>query len=113
MIAYLNISFCNWNFLNCFRCICYDKDCSCRFKDDENCSRLISESLDPDGQVSPAQVINKLKQLGLKVALKKRKRSVGRPFSTNPDRLGENGEIIEKESNLRNSIDLEGSLPRL
>ncbi|KAG6735673.1 hypothetical protein POTOM_061679 [Populus tomentosa] len=46
-----------------------------------------------------AQVINKLKQLGLKVALKKRKRSVGRPFSTtNPDQLGENGEIIEKEA---------------
>ncbi|KAB5524209.1 hypothetical protein DKX38_021958 [Salix brachista] len=89
------------------------KDLYEKFKDDENCSRLIAESLDPDGQVSPAQVINKLKQLGLKVALKKRKRSVGRPFSTNPDRLGENGEIIEKESNLLNSIDLEGSLPRL
>lgn len=89
------------------------KDLYEKFKDDENCSHLIAESLDPDGQVSRAQVINKLKQLGLKVASKKRKRSVGRPFSTNPDQLGENGEIIEKESNLHNSIDLEGSLPRL
>lgn len=113
MIAYLTNSFFHWSFLNCFRCICYNKDGSCRFKDDENCSHLIAESLDPNGQVSRAQVINKLKQLGLKVALKKRKRSVGRPFSTNPDQLGENGEIIEKESNLHNSIDLEGSLPRL
>ncbi|CAK7324063.1 unnamed protein product [Dovyalis caffra] len=89
------------------------KDLYEKFKDDENCSRLIAESLDPDGEVSPAQVINKLKQLGLKVASRKRKRPVDSPFSTNPDQLGENGEKIEKESNLRNSIDLEGSLPRL
>ncbi|EOA12459.1 hypothetical protein CARUB_v10025761mg [Capsella rubella] len=36
-----------------------------RFKDDINCSRLIAENLDPDGGISPAQVTNKLKQLGL------------------------------------------------
>ncbi|KAJ4875737.1 timeless family protein [Raphanus sativus] len=36
-----------------------------RFKDDKDCSRLIAETLDPDGGISAAQVTNKLKQLGL------------------------------------------------
>ncbi|CAH8329047.1 unnamed protein product [Eruca vesicaria subsp. sativa] len=36
-----------------------------RLKDDKDCSRLIAESLDPDGGISAAQVTNKLKQLGL------------------------------------------------
>ncbi|CAA7024796.1 unnamed protein product [Microthlaspi erraticum] len=40
------------------------------FKDDKDCSRLIAETLDPDGGISAAQVTNKLKQLGLE----KRKR---------------------------------------
>ncbi|KAL1206714.1 hypothetical protein V5N11_027273 [Cardamine amara subsp. amara] len=41
------------------------KDLYDRYKDDKNCSRLIAESLDPDGGISAAQVTNKLKQLGL------------------------------------------------
>ncbi|CAN8244514.1 unnamed protein product [Cochlearia groenlandica] len=45
-----------------------------RFKDDKNCSRLIAETLDPDGGVSAAQVTNKLKKLGLETRKRKRLR---------------------------------------
>lgn len=46
-----------------------------RFKNDDNCYQHISEALDPDGKVSQAQVLNKLKQLGVEVPRKKRKHS--------------------------------------
>ncbi|KAK8324286.1 hypothetical protein V6Z12_A12G288500 [Gossypium hirsutum] len=42
-----------------------------KFKDHPNCSRLIADSLDPSGGVLPAQVSNKLKQLGLKLHQRK------------------------------------------
>ena len=39
-----------------------------RFKDDQHCSHRIAEVLDPDGKISPAQISNMLKRLGLAVA---------------------------------------------
>ncbi|EOY23387.1 Timeless family protein, putative isoform 1 [Theobroma cacao] len=68
-----------------------------KFKDHPNCIRLIAESLDPDGGILPAQVSNKLKQLGLKVAPKKRTRG--------SDQQGD-------KSTLHDSNDLEGSSQR-
>ncbi|KFK26897.1 hypothetical protein AALP_AA8G307700 [Arabis alpina] len=65
------------------------------FKDDKDCSRLIAETLDPDGGISGAQVTNKLKQLGLE----KRKRlrcgdssletSEGKNGNDDPDHLSD------------------------
>lgn len=43
-----------------------------RFKDDQSCSNLIAEALDADGNISSLQVVNKLKELGLKVPKNKR-----------------------------------------
>ncbi|XP_022736248.1 protein timeless homolog isoform X2 [Durio zibethinus] len=81
------------------------KDLYEKFKDYPNCSRLIVESLDPDGGISPAQVSNKLKQLGLKVASRKRIRDAGRTFHAGSDLQG-------GESTLHNSNDLEESSQR-
>ncbi|OMO53292.1 Timeless protein [Corchorus capsularis] len=78
----------------------YDK-----FKDYPNCSRLIAESLDPDGGISPAQVSNKLKQLGLKIAPRKRIRADVRSFNAGADQEG-------GESALCDSNDLDGSSQR-
>ncbi|KAK2404508.1 timeless family protein [Trifolium repens] len=49
------------------------KDLYEKFKDDRNCSRRIAEVLDPDGKISPAQISNKLKKLGLTIAPRKKK----------------------------------------
>ncbi|XP_021295364.1 protein timeless homolog isoform X3 [Herrania umbratica] len=68
-----------------------------KFKDHPNCIRLIAESLGPDGGILPAQVSNKLKQLGLKVAPKKR--------IWGSDQQGD-------KSTLHDSNDLEGSSQR-
>ncbi|XWS48502.1 hypothetical protein CRYUN_Cryun13aG0083200 [Craigia yunnanensis] len=81
------------------------KDLYEKFKDYPNCSRLIAESLDPDSGIFPAQVSNKLKQLGLKVAPKKRIRDGGRTFTAGSDQQG-------GESTLHNSNDLEESSRR-
>ncbi|KAF5451131.1 hypothetical protein F2P56_031424 [Juglans regia] len=48
------------------------KDLYEKFKDDQHCSHLIAKVIDPDGNVSPAQVSNKLRKLGLKVAPRKK-----------------------------------------
>jgi timeless len=55
-----------------------------RFKDDRNCSRRIAEVLDPDGKISPAQISNKLKKLGLTIASRKKKGD-DETFSTSPN----------------------------
>ena len=73
-----------------------------RFKDDRHCSRLVAEVLEPDGKVSPAQISNKLRQLGLKVAPRKKMRY-------DDDHDGD-GKAVEKVINLHNSDDMEGSL---
>ena len=57
--------------------------------------------LDPDGKVSPAQVSNKLKKLGLTVGPKKKLGNADEPFST--------GEGTAGVSNHK-SVNLEGSL---
>ncbi|KAJ4705908.1 Timeless protein [Melia azedarach] len=85
------------------------KDLYERFKDEWSCSRLIAESLDPDGKVSAAQVSNKLRQLGLQVAPKKRVRYSGEPSTVGLDQHGEDRCKIETNNALHNSNDLEGS----
>lgn len=44
-----------------------------RHKDDRACCRIIAGALDPDKKISPAQVSRKLKQLGLRSNVRKRK----------------------------------------
>ncbi|KAG4172124.1 hypothetical protein ERO13_A12G254700v2 [Gossypium hirsutum] len=73
-----------------------------KFKDHPNCSRLIADSLDPSGGVLPAQVSNKLKQLGLKVAPKKRIRNDGRNFTSSSDQQG-GGSTLNDSNNLEGS----------
>ncbi|XP_015878277.3 uncharacterized protein LOC107414639 [Ziziphus jujuba] len=50
-----------------------------KFKNEQNCIRLIAKEVDPDGKVSPAQISNRLKQLGLKPATRKRMRHTDEP----------------------------------
>ncbi|KAJ8752854.1 hypothetical protein K2173_008589 [Erythroxylum novogranatense] len=79
------------------------KDLYDKFKDDGDCSRLIAESLDPDGQISAAQVSNKLKQLGLRVASKKRRRLVDTPTSAEPKQAMEIGTQVQNPDELGRS----------
>ncbi|KAL4019267.1 hypothetical protein IC575_022919 [Cucumis melo] len=75
------------------------KDLYEKFKEDRNCSKLIAENLDNDVKVSPAQVSNKLRQMGLKVFQRKKRQYADEGFSA----ISEN---LEGESNgeeLRNS----------
>ncbi|XVF12596.1 hypothetical protein REPUB_Repub08aG0132500 [Reevesia pubescens] len=81
------------------------KDLYEKFKDDPNCSRLIAKSLDPDGGISIAQVSNKLKQLGLKIAPKKKIRGGGSTFTAGSDQQG-------GERTLHDPNDLEESSQR-
>ncbi|CAI0449791.1 unnamed protein product, partial [Linum tenue] len=76
------------------------KDLYEEFKDDEKCCHHIAESLDPTGRVSPTQVLNKLKQLGLKASLKKRIRKARGTDSTDPAQLSQ---IEEEETLLKKS----------
>ncbi|KAH1075387.1 hypothetical protein J1N35_027715 [Gossypium stocksii] len=78
------------------------KDLYEEFKDHPNCSCLIADSLDPSGGVLPAQVTNKLKQLGLKVAPKKRIRNDGRNFTSSSDQQG-GGSTLNDSNNLEGS----------
>ncbi|KAH9677433.1 Timeless family protein [Citrus sinensis] len=80
-----------------------------KFKDDRNCSCRIAESLDPDGKVSAAQVSNKLKQLGVKVAPKRRGPYSGETSTAGPDQHEEDQCVMETKTSLHNSNDLEGS----
>ena len=103
------------SFLNSLHGIHFDKYCFFRFKDDRHCSRLIAEALDPDCKVSPVQVSNKLKQLGLKIAPKKKKRmlQVDVPLSDGTNQLMEEARAVGEESApLVSSNNPEGSLVR-
>ncbi|XP_065868889.1 uncharacterized protein [Euphorbia lathyris] len=82
-----------------------------KYKDDGNCNRLIAESLDPAGHVSPAQVFNKLKQLGLKGSSRKKRQHVDRAFSSIPDPNEEEGRT-EKETDVHNSTEFEETLEK-
>ena len=95
--------------LQCLHCICININGCFRFKDDRNCSRCIAESLDPDGKVSAAQVSNKLKQLGVKVAPKRRGPYSGETSTAGPDQHEEDQCVMETKTSLHNSNDLEGS----
>ncbi|RVW37198.1 Protein timeless-like [Vitis vinifera] len=89
------------------------KDLYEKFKDDRHCSRLIAEALDPDCKVSPVQVSNKLKQLGLKIAPKKRMLQVDVPLSDSTNQLMEEARAVGEESaHLVCSNNSEGSLVR-
>ena len=91
----------------------FDKYRFFRFKDDRHCSRLIAEALDPDCKVSPVQVSNKLKQLGLKIAPKKRMLQVDVPLSDGTNQLMEDAKAVREESApLVSSNKPEGSLVR-
>ncbi|KAI3888490.1 hypothetical protein MKX03_015120 [Papaver bracteatum] len=78
-----------------------------KYKEDRHCARLIAKSLDPDGNVSPAQVSNKLKQLGLKVE-KKRMLSAddGKMMSEKENTLAdlEESSLLERSTHSRKSV---------
>ncbi|KAG5055128.1 hypothetical protein JHK85_007638 [Glycine max] len=80
-----------------------------RFKDDQHCSHRIAEVLDPNGKISPAQISNMLKRLGLAVAPRRKMcdADVEGPLSTSPNQL--DGDKITGATNHK-SVNLEGSL---
>lgn len=67
------------------------------------------ESLDPDGKVSAAQVSKKLKQLGVKVAPKRRGPYSGETSAAGPDQHEEDQCVMETKTSLHNSNNLDGS----
>ncbi|KAG5558725.1 hypothetical protein RHGRI_008623 [Rhododendron griersonianum] len=68
------------HFRNLFSDISVSVENNLRYKDDRHCSHLIAEELDPDGKVSPVQVSNKLRRLGLRVPRQKRRLQAGGPI---------------------------------
>ncbi|KAL5184457.1 hypothetical protein HKD37_17G048154 [Glycine soja] len=80
-----------------------------RFKDDQHCSHRITEVLDPDGKISPTQIFNMLKRLGLAVAPRRKMCDADAegPLSTSPNQL--DGDKITGATNHK-SVNLEGSL---
>ena len=76
----------------------FDKYCCFRFKDDRHCSPLIAEALDPDCKVSPVRVSNKLKQLGLKIAPKKRMLQVDVALSNGSNQIMEEARAVGERS---------------
>ncbi|KAG4994402.1 hypothetical protein JHK86_031229 [Glycine max] len=80
-----------------------------RFKDDQHCSHRIAEVLDLDGKISPAQISNMLKRLGLVVAPRRKMCDADAkgPLSTSPNQL--DGDKITGATNHK-SVNLEGSL---
>ncbi|KAL7003535.1 hypothetical protein U1Q18_004688 [Sarracenia purpurea var. burkii] len=79
------------------------KDLYQKYKNNRHCSRLIAEELDPDGKVSPAQISNKLRRLGLVVPPKKM--MLQARASIQP---GEEG-ALQNENNLPNNNELKES----
>ncbi|XP_061996707.1 uncharacterized protein LOC133714583 [Rosa rugosa] len=71
------------------------KDLYEKFKENHNCSHLIAEALDPDGKISSTQISNKLKQLGLKVARRRRLRHAQESASAEPSQTDGDGEVEE------------------
>ncbi|KAL7254194.1 hypothetical protein ACSBR1_008571 [Camellia fascicularis] len=70
-----------------------------KYKNNRHCSRLIAEALDQDGKVSPVQVSNKLRQLGLRVLPKKRTLQAG--ASIQPREEGASGNELKESSVLK------------
>ncbi|XP_027367392.1 protein timeless homolog [Abrus precatorius] len=67
------------------------KDLYEKFKDDRHCSRCIAEVIDPDGKISPAQISNILKKLGLRVVPMKKMVDAEGSLSTTPNQLEGDG----------------------
>lgn len=86
--------------------------CLYRFKDDPNCIRRIAESLDHEGKVSAAQVSNKLKQLGLQLAPRKRAHMSVEAHTIDPDHTEEEKIMAESRNLQDNSEDPEASISR-
>ncbi|XP_038877780.1 protein timeless homolog [Benincasa hispida] len=78
------------------------KDLYEKFKEDRNCSKLIAENLDNDVKVSPAQVSNKLRQMGLKVSQRKKRQYADEAFFAISENL-EGGSNREERNSLINS----------
>ncbi|CAL5364455.1 unnamed protein product [Camellia sinensis] len=70
-----------------------------KYKNNRHCSRLIAEALNQDGKVSPVQVSNKLRQLGLRVLPKKRTLQAG--ASIQPREEGALGNELKESSVLK------------
>ncbi|KAA8539990.1 hypothetical protein F0562_026682 [Nyssa sinensis] len=77
-----------------------------KYKDNKHCSRLIAEALNPDGKVSPVQVSNKLRQLGLKTRPKRRMLHAG-----GSNELREDGTVLGSDITVPYMNDLEESSP--
>ncbi|CAJ1976983.1 unnamed protein product [Sphenostylis stenocarpa] len=84
------------------------KDLYEKFKDDRHCSRRIAEVLDPDGKISPAQISNTLKRLGLTAAPRRKMgdNDAEGLLSTSPNQL--DGGTITEDTNHK-SVNLEGN----
>ncbi|XP_068491170.1 uncharacterized protein [Phaseolus vulgaris] len=84
------------------------KDLYEKFKEDRRCSRLIAEALEPDVKISPTQISNTLKRLGLTVAPRRKMgdNAAEGPLSTSPNQL--DGDTITGDTNHK-SLNLEGS----
>lgn len=81
-----------------------------RFKEDRNCSRLIAENLGTDVEVSPAQVSNKLRRMGLKVSQRKRRQYADEAFSATSKNLKGESNGVERNNLLDSDVLGESSL---
>ncbi|XP_057950492.1 uncharacterized protein LOC131145435 isoform X2 [Malania oleifera] len=87
------------------------KDLYEKYKDNRRCSHLIAEALDLDRKVSPVQVFNMLKRLGIKLKPRKNMLDTDIPFAGGPNELG-NEKALESGHHPLDSNDLDGSLLR-
>lgn len=78
------------------------KDLFEKFKEDRNCSKLIAENLDNDVKVSPAQVSNKLRQMGLKVSQRKKRQYADEASSA--ENLEGESNVEERNSPLNSNV---------
>ncbi|XP_022957786.1 protein timeless homolog isoform X2 [Cucurbita moschata] len=86
------------------------KDLYEKFKEDRNCSRLIAENLGTDVEVSPAQVSNKLRRMGLKVSQRKRRQYADEAFSGTSKNLKGESNGVERNNLLDSDVLGESSL---
>ncbi|KAG6605759.1 Protein timeless-like protein, partial [Cucurbita argyrosperma subsp. sororia] len=86
------------------------KDLYEKFKEDRNCSRLIAENLGTDVEVSPAQVSNKLRRMGLKVSQRKRRQYADEAFSATSKNLKGESNGVERNNLLDSDVLGESSL---
>ncbi|KAL5202449.1 hypothetical protein ABZP36_013401 [Zizania latifolia] len=84
-----------------------------KYKDDRRCSHMIAEALDPSGKISSAQVSRKLRQLGLRNAMKRRTKVTefsAEDLATQPDQmLGEHNYDPKPENGRRKRLHVSGA----